>query len=461
MAESDTSGKPIQCRAAVAWEANKPLTIETIQVDPPKPGEVRIKLTATGVCHTDAYTLSGNDSEGKFPCVLGHEGAGIVESIGEGVTTVSPGDHVIPLYIPQCGECKFCKSPKTNLCSKIRATQGQGVMPDGTSRYSCNGKTLYHYMGCSSFSEYIVVPEIAVAKVNDEAPLNKICLLGCGIATGYGAALNTANVEAGSNVAVWGLGGVGLAVVMGCKEAGAKRIIGVDINKDKFETGMKFGCTECVNPKDYSKPIEQVLIEMTDGGLDFTFECIGNTATMRAALEASHRGWGKSVIIGVGPAGQNISTAPFQLITGRTWCGSAFGGWKSRDSVPKLVEKYMDKKIMVDEFISYVLPLEKINEAFDLMHSGKRIFKIVFQLGVIFTCESFMDCGLNECCKDFGITKSCLALRDAEETCGGKFLCECKLGYTCKEREESVWNTFKVGIGHCTSIVDGLKDMIK
>lgn len=374
---SDTTGKPISCRAAVAWEAGKPLTIETVEVAPPKAGEVRIKIIATGVCHTDSHTLSGNDSEGKFPVILGHEGGGTVESVGEGVTRVKPGDHVIPLYIPQCGECKFCKSPKTNLCSTIRSTQGQGVMPDGTSRFTCKGQTVYHFMGTSTFSEYTVVAEISVCKVADNAPLEKVCLLGCGISTGYGAALNTAKVEAGSTTAVWGLGAVGLATVMGCKTAGASRIIGIDINPDKFPVAKEFGCTEFVNPKDHEKPIQQVLIEMTDGGLDYTFECIGNVKTMRAALEACHKGWGTSVIIGVAGAGQEISTRPFQLVTGRVWKGTAFGGWKSCDSVPKLVEDYLGGKVKVDEFITHTMPLDKINEAFDLMHAGKSIRAVV------------------------------------------------------------------------------------
>lgn len=374
---SDTTGKPISCRAAVAWEAGKPLTIETVEVAPPKAGEVRIKIIATGVCHTDSHTLSGNDSEGKFPVILGHEGGGTVESVGEGVTRVKPGDHVIPLYIPQCGKCKFCKSPKTNLCSTIRSTQGQGVMPDGTSRFTCKGQTVYHFMGTSTFSEYTVVAEISVCKVDDNAPLEKVCLLGCGISTGYGAALNTAKVEAGSTTAVWGLGAVGLATVMGCKTAGASRIIGIDINPDKFPVAKEFGCTEFVNPKDHEKPIQQVLIEMTDGGLDYTFECIGNVKTMRAALEACHKGWGTSVIIGVAGAGQEISTRPFQLVTGRVWKGTAFGGWKSCDSVPKLVEDYLASKIKVDEFITHTMPLDKINEAFDLMHAGKSIRAVV------------------------------------------------------------------------------------
>ncbi|CAG2103456.1 unnamed protein product [Medioppia subpectinata] len=378
MTSVDTTGKPIDCLAAVAWEAKKPLTIETITVAPPKKGEVRIKILATGVCHTDAYTLDGHDPEGLFPCVLGHEGGGIVESAGEGVTSVQPGDHVIPLYIPECGECKFCLSPKTNVCSKIRVTQGQGVMPDGTSRFTCKGQTLYHFMGTSTFSQYTVVAEISVTKVNDSAPLDKVCLLGCGISTGFGAALNTANVEEGSNCAIWGLGAVGLAVANGCRVRGAKRIIGIDINADKFETAKKFGVTEFVNPKDHSRPIQEVLIEMTDGGLDYTFECIGNVQTMRAALEACHKGWGTSVIIGVAASGQEISTRPFQLVTGRVWKGTAFGGWKSRQSVPKLVEQYLDKKLMVDEFVTHTRKLNQINEAFELMHSGQSLRTIVF-----------------------------------------------------------------------------------
>ncbi|XP_076317964.1 alcohol dehydrogenase class-3 Fdh [Tachypleus tridentatus] len=375
--DAETSGKPIKCRAAVAWESKKPLLIEEIEVAPPKAGEVRIKIIATAICHTDAYTLDGLDPEGKFPCILGHEGAGFVESVGEGVTSVQPGDQVVPLYIPQCRECKFCKSPKTNLCSKIRTTQGQGVMPDGSSRFTCKGQQIYHFMGTSTFSEYTVVAEISVAKVNSKAPADKICLLGCGIPTGYGAALNTAKVEPESNVAIWGLGTVGLAVAMGCKQRGANRIIGIDINPEKFEIAEKFGFSEFVNPKDYDKPIQQVLIDMTDGGLDYTFECIGNVATMRAALEACHKGWGESVIIGVAGAGQEISTRPFQLVTGRVWKGSAFGGWKSRDGVPKMVEQYLEGKLMVDEFITHTLTFEKINEAFDLMHSGKSLRSVV------------------------------------------------------------------------------------
>ncbi|PNF40582.1 Alcohol dehydrogenase class-3 chain L [Cryptotermes secundus] len=374
---SSTVGKVISCCAAVAWEEKKPLSIETIEVAPPKAGEVRIKILSTAICHTDAYTLDGLDPEGVFPCVLGHEGGGIVESVGEGVTAVKEGDHVIPLYIPQCGDCKFCNSPKTNLCGKIRTTQGQGLMPDGTTRFTCKGKSLYHFMGCSTFSEYTVVAEISVAKISETAPLDKVCLLGCGITTGYGAALNAAKVEAGSNCAIWGLGAVGLAVAMGCRAAGAKRIIGIDVNPAKFEIAKKFGCTEFVNPKDHEKPIQQVMIELTDGGLDYTFECVGNVGTMRAALESCHKGWGTSVIVGVAGSGQEISTRPFQLVTGRTWKGTAFGGWKSRDSVPKLVDEYLNKKIMLDEFVTHNMPFENINEAFDLMHSGKSIRSVV------------------------------------------------------------------------------------
>jgi len=374
---SDTVGKIIQCRAAVAWEPKMPLSLETIEVDPPKAGEVRVKILATGVCHTDAYTLDGHDPEGLFPCVLGHEGGGVVESIGEGVTTVKPGDHVIPLYIPQCRTCKFCINPKTNLCGRIRMTQGKGKMPDGSSRLHCKGQDLYHFMGCSTFSEYTVVAEISLAKVPESAPLDKVCLLGCGISTGYGAALNTAKVEPSSTCAVWGLGAVGLAVIMGCKRAGAGRIIGVDINPEKFEVAKQFGATECVNPKDLEKPVEQVLVDMTDGGLDYTFECIGNIHTMRSALESCHKGWGVSVIIGVAAAGQEISTRPFQLVTGRTWKGTAFGGWKSRDSVPKLVDEYMKGDMKVDEFVTHNVKFDEINEAFSLMHAGKSIRAVV------------------------------------------------------------------------------------
>ncbi|XP_038061819.1 alcohol dehydrogenase class-3-like [Patiria miniata] len=374
---AETTGKPIKCRAAVAWEAGKPLSIEEVEVGVPKDGEVRVKILATGVCHTDAYTLSGIDPEGKFPCILGHEGGGIVESVGPGVTSLAVGDHVVPMYVPQCRECKFCKSPKTNLCQKIRLTQGKGVMPDGTSRFTCKGKEVAHFMGTSTFSEYTVLPEISVAKVNEKAPLDKVCLLGCGISTGYGAALNTAKVEPGSTCAVWGLGCVGLAVIMGCKAAGATKIIGIDINPDKDALAKQFGATDFVNPKNFDKPMPQVLSEMTDGGLDYTFECIGNVKTMREALESCHKGWGESIIIGVAGAGQEISTRPFQLVTGRVWKGTAFGGYKSRDGVPQLVEDYLSGKVKVDEFITHHVNFDKINEAFDLLHAGKSIRAIV------------------------------------------------------------------------------------
>ncbi|XP_026972765.1 alcohol dehydrogenase class-3, partial [Sagmatias obliquidens] len=363
----------IKCKAAVAWEARKPLSIEEIEVAPPKAHEVRIKIIATAVCHTDAYTLSGADPEGSFPVILGHEGAGIVESVGEGVTKLKAGDTVIPLYIPQCGECKFCLNPKTNLCQKIRVTQGKGLMPDGTSRFTCKGKTILHYMGTSTFSEYTVVADISVAKIDPLAPLDKVCLLGCGISTGYGAVVNTAKVEPGSTCAVFGLGGVGLAVIMGCKVAGASRIIGVDINKDKFTRAKEFGASECINPQDFSKPIQEVLVEMTDGGVDYSFECIGNVKVMRAALEACHKGWGVSVVVGVAASGEEVATRPFQLVTGRTWKGTAFGGWKSVESIPKLVSEYMSKKIKIEEFVTHNLPFNQINEAFELMHAGKSI----------------------------------------------------------------------------------------
>ncbi|XP_045767028.1 alcohol dehydrogenase class-3-like [Maniola jurtina] len=372
-----TAGQVIKCKAAVAWKAGEPLSIEDIEVDPPKAGEVRIKIVASAVCHTDAYTLSGKDPEGVFPVILGHEGGGIVESIGQGVTTVKPGDHVLPLYVPQCKKCKFCLNPKTNLCQKVRVTQGQGLMPDGTKRFRCKGQELFHFMGCSTFSQYTVVHEISLCKIDEKAPLDKVCLLGCGVTTGFGAALNTAKVEAGSNCAIFGLGAVGLAVALGCKVSGASRIIGVDTNPDKFEIARKFGVTEFVNPKDHDKPIQQVLIDMTDGGLDYTFECIGNVNTMRAALEAAHKGWGESIIIGVAAAGEEISTRPFQLVTGRVWKGTAFGGYKSRDSVPKLVDEYLQKKLPLDDFVSHTVQLDEIDMAFHLMHIGAAIRVVV------------------------------------------------------------------------------------
>ncbi|MEC8227309.1 MAG: S-(hydroxymethyl)glutathione dehydrogenase/class III alcohol dehydrogenase [Pseudomonadota bacterium] len=367
----------ITCKAAVAWEAGKPLTIEDVQVAPPKAGEVRVKLFATGVCHTDAFTLSGEDPEGIFPAILGHEGGGVVESVGEGVTSLQVGDHVIPLYTPECGECKFCKSGKTNLCQKIRATQGKGLMPDGTTRFSVNGQPIYHYMGTSTFAEYTVLPEIAVAKVNKDAPLEKICLLGCGVTTGMGAVQNTTKVEAGSTVAIFGLGGIGLAAVIGAQMAGASRIIGVDLNTDKFELAKKFGATDCINPKDFDKPIQDVIVELTDGGVDYSFECIGNVNVMRSALECCHKGWGESVIIGVAGAGQEISTRPFQLVTGRVWRGTAFGGVKGRSDLPQIVEDYLAGKFELDDFITHTMPLESINEAFDLMHEGKSIRSVI------------------------------------------------------------------------------------
>merc|ERR1712100_27583 len=373
-----TAGKPITCRAAVAWEAGKPLSIEEIEVAPPKAGEVRVKIHATGCCHTDAYTLSGGDPEGAFPVVLGHEGAGVVESVGEGVTSVAVGDHVIPLYIPECKECKFCKSGKTNLCSTIRVTQGKGVMPDGTSRFTCKGKTLLHYMGTSTFSEYTVLPEIAVAKIQADAPMEKVCLLGCGITTGFNAARITAKVEEGSTCVVFGLGGVGLSVLQGCRYQKASRIIGIDTNPSKFEMAKSLGATECLNPKVFpDKSIQQVLVELTDGGADFTFECIGNVNTMRAALEACHKGWGVSTIIGVAASGQEISTRPFQLVTGRVWKGSAFGGTKGRSEMTGLIELYKKGDLKIDEFITFTFPLDQINTAFEKMKSGEAIRSVI------------------------------------------------------------------------------------
>jgi S-(hydroxymethyl)glutathione dehydrogenase/alcohol dehydrogenase len=368
----------MKSRAAVAWEAGQPLSIEQVDVAGPKAGEVLVRIVATGVCHTDAFTLSGDDPEGQFPVILGHEGGGIVEEVGEGVTSLKVGDHVIPLYTPECGECKFCRSGKTNLCQKIRATQGQGLMPDGTSRFSLNGKPLLHYMGTSTFSEYTVLPEISLAKINKAAPLDKVCLLGCGITTGIGAVLNTAKVEPGASVAVFGLGGIGLSVVQGAVMAKAGRIVVVDTNPDKFEMAKLLGATDFVNPKDYpGTPIQQVIVELTDGGVDYSFECIGNVHVMRSALECCHKGWGESIIIGVAGAGQEISTRPFQLVTGRVWRGSAFGGVKGRSQLPGYVERYLAGEIRIDEMITEVLPLERINEAFELMHEGKVIRSVI------------------------------------------------------------------------------------
>jgi len=367
----------MKTRAAVAWEAGKPLEIEEIDIDGPRDGEVMLRHVATGVCHTDAFTLTGEDPEGIFPAVLGHEGGAIVEEVGTGVSSVKVGDHVIPLYTPECGECNFCTSGKTNLCQAIRVTQGQGLMPDGTSRFSKDGKQIFHYMGTSTFSEYTVLPEIAVAKVSDKAPLEKVCLLGCGITTGIGAVLNTAKVEPGATVAVFGLGGVGLSAIQGATMAKASRIIAVDINPDKFELAAQMGATDTVNPNDHDAPIQEVLVELTNGGVDYSFECVGNTTLMRAALECCHKGWGESVIIGVAGAGQEICTRPFQLVTGRVWRGTAFGGCKGRSQLPGMVEQYMDGGIKVDEFITHTMPLEDINKAFDLMHEGKSIRSVI------------------------------------------------------------------------------------
>ena len=367
----------MKSRAAIAFEAGKPLVIDEIDVTGPKAGEVLIQIVATGVCHTDAFSLSGQDPEGLFPSILGHEGGGIVQEIGAGVSSVKVGDHVIPLYTPECGVCKFCTSGKTNLCQAIRTTQGQGLMPDGSSRFSLNGKTLFHYMGTSTFSEYTVMPEIAVAKVNAKAPLNKVCLLGCGITTGIGAVLNTAKVESGSSVAVFGLGGIGLSVIQGAVLAKAERIIAVDINHDKAEMAKLLGATDFIDPSQYDQPIQDVIVDLTDGGVDYSFECIGNVDTMRSALECCHKGWGESIIIGVAGSGQEIATRPFQLVTGRVWRGTAFGGVKGRSQLPDYVERYLAGEIKVDEMVTHTLPLEDINKAFDLMHEGKSIRSVI------------------------------------------------------------------------------------
>lgn len=367
----------VKTTAAVAWEAGKPLSIEPVDLAAPKSGEVLVRIVATGVCHTDAFTLSGADPEGLFPVILGHEGGGIVQEVGAGVGSVKPGDHVIPLYTPECGECEFCKSGKTNLCQRIRITQGKGLMPDGTSRFSIKGKTVLHYMGTSTFSEYTVLPEISVAKIHPKAPLDKVCLLGCGITTGIGAVLNTAKVAPGSTVAVFGLGGIGLSVVQGAVMAKASRIIAIDLNPGKWSMAKALGATDFVNPKDYDTPIQQVIVDMTKGGVDYSFECIGNVNVMRSALECCHKGWGESVIIGVAGAGQEISTRPFQLVTGRVWRGSAFGGVKGRSQLPGYVERYMNGEIKIDEMISEVLPLARINHAFDSMHKGSTIRSVI------------------------------------------------------------------------------------
>ena len=368
----------MKTRAAVAWEAGKPLQIEEIDIEGPRAGEVLVRIIATGVCHTDAFTLSGDDPEGLFPAVLGHEGGGIVEEVGPGVTSVKPGDHVIPLYTAECRTCKFCTSGKTNLCQAVRATQGRGLMPDSSSRFSKGGKLIHHYMGTSTFSEYTVVPEISLAVINKAAPLDQVCLLGCGVTTGIGAVLNTAKVTPGSTVAVFGLGGIGLAVIQGAVMAKAARIIAIDINPGKFELARQMGATDCVNPKDHpDTPVQQLIVDMTDGGVDYSFECIGNVEVMRAALECCHKGWGESVIIGVAGAGQEIRTRPFQLVTGRVWRGSAFGGVKGRSQLPGMVEQAMRGEIDLAPYITHRMGLERINEAFELMHEGKSIRTVI------------------------------------------------------------------------------------
>jgi S-(hydroxymethyl)glutathione dehydrogenase/alcohol dehydrogenase len=364
-------------RAAVAFEAGKPLSIETVQLDGPKAGEVLIEVKATGICHTDKYTLSGADSEGLFPSILGHEGAGIVVDVGPGVRSLKKGDHVIPLYTPECRECKSCTSRKTNLCTAIRATQGKGVMPDGNSRFSFKGKPVYHYMGCSTFANYTVMPEIAVAKIRDDAPFDKACYIGCGVTTGIGAVIFTAKVEPGANVVVFGLGGIGLNVVQGAKLAGADMIVGVDTNPAREKLARQFGMTHFVNPKEVKGDLVAHLVELTKGGADYSFECIGSTQVMRQALECCHRGWGQSIIIGVAAAGQEIATRPFQLVTGRVWRGTAFGGARGRTDVPKIVDWYMEHKINIDDLITHTMPLERINDAFDLMTRGESIRSVV------------------------------------------------------------------------------------
>jgi S-(hydroxymethyl)glutathione dehydrogenase/alcohol dehydrogenase len=364
-------------RAAVAFEAGKPLEIETVQLEGPKEGEVLVEIKATGICHTDAFTLSGEDPEGAFPAILGHEGAGVVVEVGKGVKSLAVGDHVIPLYTPECRECKSCTSHKTNLCTSIRATQGKGVMPDGTSRFSYKGKPVLHYMGCSTFANYTVLPEIALAKVRKDAPFDKICYIGCGVTTGIGAVIFTAGVEAGANVVVFGLGGIGLNVIQGARMVGANMIVGVDINPARESLAREFGMTHFVNPKEIKGDVVGHIVELTGGGADYSFECIGNVNTMRQALECCHRGWGESVIIGVAGAGQEISTRPFQLVTGRVWKGTAFGGARGRTDVPRIVDWYMDGKINIDDLITHTMPLEEINKGFDLMHEGKSIRSVV------------------------------------------------------------------------------------
>jgi S-(hydroxymethyl)glutathione dehydrogenase/alcohol dehydrogenase len=364
-------------RAAVAVEAKKPLEVTTVRLDGPRAGEVLVEIKATGICHTDDYTLSGLDSEGLFPSILGHEGAGVVVDVGPGVTSVKKGDHVIPLYTPECRECEYCLNPKTNLCVKIRATQGKGVMPDGSSRFSLGGKPVFHYMGTSTFANYTVLPEIAVAKIRSDAPFDKVCYIGCGVTTGIGAVVNTAKVEPGSNCVVFGLGGIGLNVIQGLRMVGADIIVGVDINNEKKAWGERFGMTHFVNPKEVEGDLVPYLVNLTKGGADYSFDCTGNVQVMRQALECCHRGWGESIIIGVAPSGQEISTRPFQLVTGRNWRGTAFGGARGRTDVPKIVDWYMEGKIQIDPMITHTLPLERINDAFALMHSGMSIRSVV------------------------------------------------------------------------------------
>jgi S-(hydroxymethyl)glutathione dehydrogenase / alcohol dehydrogenase len=367
----------VKTRAAVAFEAGKPLEIVEVDLEGPREGEVLVEIKATGVCHTDEFTISGSDPEGLFPAIMGHEGAGVVVDVGPGVKSLKKGDHVIPLYTPECRECEYCLNPKTNLCQKIRTTQGKGLMPDGTSRFSYKGQMIHHYMGCSTFSNYTVLPEIALAKVRSDAPFEKICYIGCGVTTGVGAVINTAKVEIGATAIVFGLGGIGLNVIQGLRLAGARQIVGVDMNDDKEAWGRKFGMTHFVNPSKVSGDMVAYLVELTGGGADYTFECIGNVKVMRIALEAAHKGWGQSIIIGVAGAGQEISTRPFQLVTGRSWRGTAFGGARGRTDVPKIVDWYMDGKIEIDPMITHILPLEKINDAFDLMHKGESIRSVV------------------------------------------------------------------------------------
>jgi S-(hydroxymethyl)glutathione dehydrogenase/alcohol dehydrogenase len=364
-------------RAAVAFEAGKPLSVETVQLEGPREGEVLVEIKATGICHTDKFTLSGADPEGLFPSILGHEGAGIVVDLGPGVKSLRKGDHVIPLYTPECRECKSCTSHKTNLCTSIRATQGKGLMPDGTSRFSYQGAPVYHYMGCSTFSNYTVLPEIALAKIREDAPFDKVCYIGCGVTTGIGAVIFTAQVEPGANVVVFGLGGIGLNVIQGARLVGADMIVGVDINPEREALARKFGMTHFVNPKEVKGDLVAHLVELTKGGADYSFECVGNTTLMRQALECCHRGWGVSTVIGVAGAGQEISTRPFQLVTGRRWIGSAFGGARGRTDVPRIVDWYMDKKINIDDLITHTMPLDRINEAFDLMTRGESIRSVV------------------------------------------------------------------------------------